>query len=112
MIPKFEEEYVRMNVPNIKGILTKDEVEAAQIYCVLVLKRIAGNEEEEEGVNDPLGKLPQEISEADIVNLLQSRLCLTNKSLYYNGFSTIRIHNMTILLDGTLNPLKNLGFNC
>ncbi|KNB45311.1 mRNA cap guaninemethyltransferase [Blastocystis sp. subtype 4] len=76
MLPKFEEEYVRMNVPNVEGGLTKDEVEAAQIYCVLVLRRIAGEEEEEEeGLNDPLGKLPQEISEADIVNLLRSRLC-------------------------------------
>ena len=37
MLPKFEEEYVRMNVPNVEGGLTKDEVEAAQIYCVLVL---------------------------------------------------------------------------
>ena len=47
-MPKFEEEYVRMNVPNIEGGLTKDEVEAAQIYCVLVLKRISGGKEEEE----------------------------------------------------------------
>ena len=79
MLPKLEEEYVRMNVPNVEGGLTKDEVEAAQIYCVLVLRRIAGEEEEEEeGLNDPLGKLPQEISEADIVNLLRSRLCSTH----------------------------------
>lgn len=76
-MPKFEEEYVRMNVPNIEGGLTKDEVEAAQIYCVLVLKRISGGKEEEEVVSDVLGKLPREITEEDIVNLLRLRLCLT-----------------------------------
>ena len=45
-----------MNVPNVGGGLTKDEVEAAQIYCVLVLRRIAGEEEEEEEGEPRLGK--------------------------------------------------------
>ena len=103
---------MRMNVPNIEGGLTKDEVEAAQIYCVLVLKRISGGKEEEEVVSDVLGKLPREITEEDIVNLLRLRLCLTHRMLNNNCFGTIRIQDMTILLNCTLNPLEYLRFNC
>ena len=102
---------MRMNVPNIEGSLTKDEVEAAQIYCVLVLKRISGGKEEEV-VSDVLGKLPREITEEDIVNLLRLRLCLTHRMLNNNCFGTIRIQDMTILLNCTLNPLEYLRFNC
>ena len=67
MLPKFEEEYVRMNVPNVEGGLTKDEVEAAQIYCVLVLRRIAGEEEEEEEVSEEESSNSDDEKAVDIV---------------------------------------------
>ena len=58
-----------MNVPNVRGKLRQEEIEAAQIYCVLVMTRIG--REEETGLGEVQGKLPREISEADIVNLLK-----------------------------------------
>ena len=58
-----------MNVPNVRGKLRQEEIEAAQIYCVLVMERIG--REEETGLEEVQGKLPREISEADIVNLLK-----------------------------------------
>ena len=58
-----------MNVPNVRGKLRQEEIEAAQIYCVLVMNRIG--REEETGLEEVQGKLPREISEADIVNLLK-----------------------------------------
>ena len=58
-----------MNVPNVRGKLRQEEIEAAQIYCVRVMKRIG--REEEMGLEEVQGKLPREISEADIVNLLK-----------------------------------------
>ena len=67
MLPKYEESFKRMNVPNVRGKLRQEEIEAAQIYCVL--KRIG--REEETGLDEVQGKLPREISEADIVNLLK-----------------------------------------
>ena len=54
---------------NVRGKLRQEEIEAAQIYCVLVMKRIG--REEETGLDEVQGKLPREISEADIVNLLK-----------------------------------------
>ena len=68
MLPKYEESFKRMNVPNVRGKLRQEEIEAAQIYCVLVMKRIG--REEETGLEEVQGKLPREISETDIVNLL------------------------------------------
>ena len=58
-----------MNVPNVRGKLRQEEIEAAQIYCVRVMKR--SGREEETGLEEVQGKLPREISEADIVNLLK-----------------------------------------
>ena len=37
MLPKYRNEFVRMGVPNIRGELTLDEVDVAQMYCVLVM---------------------------------------------------------------------------
>lgn len=65
-----------MNVPNNLGGLTEDEVEVAQMYCVLVLKRIKTEDDEFRGIDDdddelvPLGKSQKVISESDIRNLL------------------------------------------
>ena len=61
-----------MNVPNVRGKLRDEEIESAQIYCVLVMKRVG--REEEMGLEETQGKLPREISEADIVNLLKLRV--------------------------------------
>ena len=41
MLDKHEDEFIRMGVPNMQGGLSEDEVEVAQIYCVLVLKRVS-----------------------------------------------------------------------
>ena len=63
-----------MGVPNMQGKLSEDEVEVAQVYCVLVLKKLPSQSEDaEEGedLNETLGKLPRDISEFDIVNLLK-----------------------------------------
>lgn len=75
MIPKFRNEFINMNVPNNLGGLTEDEVEVAQMYCVLVLKRIKTEDDEFRGIDDddelvPLGKSQKVISESDIRNLL------------------------------------------
>lgn len=89
MLDKHEDEFIRMGVPNMQGGLSEDEVEVAQIYCVLVLKKVSikrdrgsdmddeyddDNEveaEEYEDLNETIGKLPKDISEDDIVNLLK-----------------------------------------
>ena len=89
MLDKHEDEFIRMGVPNMQGGLSEDEVEVAQIYCVLVLKRVSithaggsdmdderddANEmeaDEYEDLNETIGKLPKDISEDDIVNLLK-----------------------------------------
>ena len=72
MLPKYGESFKRMNVPNVRGKLRDEEIESAQIYCVLVMKRVG--REEEMGLEETQGKLPREISEADIVNLLKLRV--------------------------------------
>lgn len=63
-----------MNVPNNNGGLTEDEVEVAQMYCVLVLKRLHTEDDDFRGIDDdelvPLGKSQKVISESDIRNLL------------------------------------------
>lgn len=70
MLPKHREEFVNMNVPNNNGGLTEDEVEVAQFYCILVLKRLHTEEDDFRGLDEedvvPLGKSQKEISEADI----------------------------------------------
>ena len=87
MLNKHEDEFIRMGVPNMRGGLSEDEVEVAQIYCVLVLKRVSVNHDrgsdteddweqdmnanEYEDLNETIGKLPKDISEDDIVNLLK-----------------------------------------
>ena len=55
--------------------MTEDEVEVAQMYCVLVLRRLTTEEDAIRGLEIeenrvPLGKYQKEISERDIVNLL------------------------------------------
>lgn len=75
MLPRYREEFVNMSVPNNVGGLTEDEVEVAQMYCVLVLRRLTTEEDAIRGLEIdenrvPLGKYQKEISEQDIVNLL------------------------------------------
>ena len=95
MLDKHQEEFIRMGVPNMQGEISEDEVEVAQIYCVLVLKKVSINRDrgsdmdddeddygdynydynmdanECEDLNETIGKLPKDISEDDIVNLLK-----------------------------------------
>lgn len=70
MLPKHREEFINMNVPNNNGELTEDEIEVAQLYCILVLKRVHTEEDDFRGLDDeeivPLGKSQKDISEADI----------------------------------------------
>ena len=75
MLPKFRTEFVNMSVPNNQGGLTEDEVEVAQMYCVLVLRRLRTEEDESRGLDAeeervPLGKYQKDISQNDIVNLI------------------------------------------
>ena len=73
MVPKYEHEYLDMNVPNMEGGLTKDEIEVAQLYCVLVLRKEENTFEE--GSYEQLenagcyGKFQNDICTDDIICL-------------------------------------------
>lgn len=73
MLPKYREEFVRMSVPNVMGGLTVDEVNVAQMYCVLVLCKEQTEEDayyqEDEEDRKPKGKNQKQISANDIVYL-------------------------------------------
>lgn len=71
MLPKYRDEFVRMGVPNIRGELTLDEVDVAQMYCVLVMRKewlaedVYYQEDEED--RKPKGKNNKQVSVNDIV---------------------------------------------
>lgn len=71
MLPKYRNEFVRMGVPNIRGELTLDEVDVAQMYCVLVMCKEPSEEDayyqEDEEDRKPKGKNQKQISVNDIV---------------------------------------------
>lgn len=83
-------EFINMSVPNNCGGLTEDEVEVAQMYCILVLKRIRTDEDDFRGIDDmelvPLGKSQKEISENDIRNLLYDICFQTAKTIMRHYF--------------------------
>ena len=59
-----------MGVPNNDGCLDEDEVDVAQLYCVLVLKKLKIDEDSsDEETPRALGKSQKDISQQDIVNL-------------------------------------------
>ena len=69
MLLKYGNEFALKHVPNCTGQLTEDEVEVAQMYCVLVLKKIRTEEDDMKNFylyNEPLGKNQKEIGEDDI----------------------------------------------
>ena len=60
-----------MGVPNVSGVISKDEVGVALLYCVLVLRQPNNDDDYlDDSSNDILGKSNKEISEQDIINTM------------------------------------------
>lgn len=60
-----------MGVPNVSGVISKDEVDVALLYCVLVLRQPNNDDDYlDDSSNDILGKSNKEISEQDIINTM------------------------------------------
>ena len=65
-----------MGVPNINGVISRDEVDVALLYCVLVLRQPNNDEDLMDDVSDEvLGKSNRDISEQDIINAMNSSVC-------------------------------------
>ena len=65
-----------MGVPNINGVISRDEVDVALLYCVLVLRQPNNDEDLLDDVSDEvLGKSNRDISEQDIINAMNWSVC-------------------------------------
>ena len=63
-------------MPNINGVISRDEVDVALLYCVLVLRQPNNDEDLMDDVSDEvLGKSNRDISEEDIINAMNSSVC-------------------------------------